>query len=149
MRAHGVRMLQNAAGGLDLYFNAEYSVDAIIGAAAMHGQTFTQEDVAAAVSSALADPEIVQWAMQKAALESDDAGVRQDMGAMVVEKTQVTQPEYIEVVVEGLSALLASPTAVPTLQPSSLSSYFVPCSVNCPNTIVPKCGFFQVRVLTR
>ena len=164
-KAHGVRVLQNENGALEIYFNANYCIDAINTAAKTMGLSYTKEEIAAAVTAALGDEKIMQKSMQEAALESDDAGIREDMGSVHVVDSAVTQPTFFQTPIEGWDKIMkpdasssaaaaaaaapvtAAPTSAPvaaTQAPSPISSYFVPCRTNCPKSSIPQCGFFQV-----
>ena len=120
---HGLRVLQGtgSGGGLDLYFNAEFSPDAINAAAKGAGLSYSREQIAAAVTAALADPVLVQRAINEAALESIDPTLRQDLGTCQVTRSLVTQPSFFQTPIVGWNTVMAN-SAASTPQSSSSSS---------------------------
>jgi len=135
-----------AGGGtqaLDMYLRAEYSIDAINAAAMDAGLPgWSKEEIAAAVTSVLADPKLMEQVYREAALESSDPGIREDYGGAHVEVEQVSQPVFFQQKVTGLNTLLGIQT---TRAPTPVSLFYQPCKTNCPKSNIPVCSFYQVR----
>jgi len=140
-----------AAGGgtqaLEMYLRAEYSIDAINAAAMDAGLPgWSKEEIAAAVTSVLADPVLMEQVYREAALESSDPDIRADYGNAHVEVEQVSQPVFFQQKVTGLNTLLGIQT---TRAPTPVSLFYQPCKTNCPKSNIPVCSFYQVRSFVR
>ena len=149
-RAHAmtVRTLQQGASSgdssqeLEMYLRAEYSIDAINAAAMEAGLPgWSKEEIAAAVTSVLADSKLMEQVWREAALESSDPEIREDFATAVVTKEEVTQPTFFQQKVTGINAVLGIQT---TRAPTPASLFYQPCKTNCPKSNIPVCSFYQV-----